>query len=180
MSAVNVPTSPDFCQLYQQHHGWLQSLLRKRLGNLCDAADLAQEVFLQLLMKPREFNSHHGTRAYLSVMAQGMCVDLWRRKALEQAWLESLQHHATDASLSAEQHSIVLETLFQVDSMLRHLPEKTRSAFVMSQIQGKTYAQIASVLHVSERMVKKYMAQAMLHCILLETDTDATPPTRRS
>lgn len=178
MSAVNVPTSPDFCQLYQQHHGWLQSLLRKRLGNQCDASDLAHDVFLQLLMKPREFDSHQGTRAYLSVMAQGMCVDLWRRKALEQAWLESLQHHAANTTLSAEQNSIVLETLFQVDGMLRSLPEKARSAFVMSQIQGMTYAQIACVLKVSERMVKKYMAQAMLHCILLETESEAEPPTR--
>ncbi|OSM94862.1 MULTISPECIES: sigma-70 family RNA polymerase sigma factor [Lonsdalea] len=180
MSAVDVPTSSDFCQLYQHHHGWLQNLLRKRLGNRCDASDLAQDVFLQLLITPREFDSHHGTRAYLSVMAQGLCVDLWRRKALEQAWLASLQHHAADASLSAEQNAIVLETLFQVDGMLRHLPEKVRSAFVMSQIQGMTYAQIAAVLKVSERMVKKYMAQAMLHCIVLETESDAEPPSRPS
>lgn len=30
------------------------------------------------------------------------------------------------------------------------------------------YADIAVELGVSERMVKKYMARAMLHCVLLE------------
>ncbi|HAW37974.1 MAG TPA: RNA polymerase subunit sigma, partial [Pseudomonas sp.] len=32
---------------------------------------------------------------------------------------------------------------------------------------GMTYAAIATELGVSERMVKKYMAQAMLHCLML-------------
>ena len=59
--------------------------------------------------------------------------------------------------------------------MLRSLSEKVRAAFIMSQLQGMTYAQIALALQVSERMVKKYMAQAMLHCVLLEAElSDAT------
>ena len=111
-----------------------------------------------------------GARAYLSVMAQGLCVDLWRRRALEQAWRQSLNHCEQVHALSAEQHTIILETLYQVDAMLRQLPDNVRVAFILAQIQGQTYAQIAITLGVSERMVKKYMAQAMLHCILLEAE----------
>ncbi|SLM61799.1 MULTISPECIES: sigma-70 family RNA polymerase sigma factor [Dickeya] len=170
MSAVKTASPTDVQQLYQQHHGWLQGLLRHRLGNLCDAADLAHDIFVQLLTRPRDFDSHAGARAYLSVMAQGMCIDLWRRRTLEQAWLASLSASDVQVSVSAEQHTIILETLYQVDAMLRQLPEKVRTAFILSQIEGQTYAQIAITLSVSERMVKKYMAQAMLHCLLLETD----------
>ncbi|WES90866.1 sigma-70 family RNA polymerase sigma factor [Dickeya fangzhongdai] len=170
MSAVNTASPCDLQQLYQQHHGWLQGLLRKRLGNLCDAADLAHDIFVQLLTRPRHFDSHEGARAYLSVMAQGLCVDLWRRRALEQAWRQSLNHCEQVHALSAEQHTIILETLYQVDAMLRQLPDNVRVAFILAQIQGQTYAQIAVTLGVSERMVKKYMAQAMLHCILLEAE----------
>ncbi|MGM3175352.1 sigma-70 family RNA polymerase sigma factor [Dickeya lacustris] len=170
MSAVNTASPTHFQQLYQQHHGWLQGLLRHRLGNLCDAADLAHDIFVQLLTRPRHFDSHAGARAYLSVMAQGMCVDLWRRRTLEQAWLASVSACQAQVALSAEQHTIILQTLYQVDAMLRQLPEKVRAAFILSQIEGQTYAQIAATLGVSERMVKKYMAQAMLHCLLLETE----------
>ena len=38
--------------LYQNHHPWLESLLRKRLGNRDDAADLAQDTFVRLLRSP--------------------------------------------------------------------------------------------------------------------------------
>ncbi|MGP2836196.1 sigma-70 family RNA polymerase sigma factor [Serratia nevei] len=175
MSAPDSTYSPDLRQLYHSHHGWLQNLLRKHLGDFCDAADMAHEVFLQLLIKPRFFDSHEGARAYLSVMAHGMCVDLWRRKELERAWLYSLQVHATTVTISTEQSALILETLYHVDVMLRKLPEKVRSAFIMSQLQGMTYAQIALTLRVSERMVKKYMAQAMLHCVLLEATLADAP-----
>ncbi|MCL2898282.1 sigma-70 family RNA polymerase sigma factor [Brenneria tiliae] len=180
MSSVHLDTAADIHQLYHQHHGWLQGLLRKRLGNLCDAADLAQDVFLRLLLKPRQFDSHAGARAYLSVMAQGMCVDLWRRREIERAWLSSLGDLPQDVALSAEHSNIILETLYQVDAMLRTLPEKVRAAFVMAQIQGLAYRQIAAQLGVSERMVKKYMAQAMLHCVLLEAELEGGAPFDRA
>ncbi|MEQ9771472.1 sigma-70 family RNA polymerase sigma factor [Pectobacterium jejuense] len=173
MSSANIDTSADLHQLYCQHHGWLQGLLRKRLGNLCDAADLAQDVFLRLLLKPRQFDSHEGARAYLSVMAQGMCVDLWRKREIERVWLTSLAEQPEPVALSAEDSNIILETLYQVDTMLRALPEKVRAAFIMAQVQGLPYREIATALGVSERMVKKYMAQAMLHCVLLEAEIDA-------
>ena len=56
----------------------------------------------------------------------------------------------------------------QVDRMLASLSDKARRAFLMAQIHGLTYKEIAAELHVSDRMVKKYMAQAMLACIALD------------
>lgn len=175
MSAIDASFSSEIDQLYLHHHSWLRGILRKRLGNFSDAADLAHDVFIQLLLKPRSFDSNEGARAYLSVMAHGMCVDLWRRKELEKAWLNTLQLHAGTIVISTEHKVLILETLYQIDAMLRSLSEKVRAAFIMSQLQGMTYAQIALALQVSERMVKKYMAQAMLHCVLLEAElSDAT------
>lgn len=123
-----------------------------------------------MLIKPRYFDSLAGARAYLGAMAQGMCIDLHRRKEIERVWLETLTAQPMPVAVSAEHCAIVLETLFQVDAMLRALPEKIRAAFVMSQICRLTYAEIATELAVSKRMVKKYMAQDMLHCLILKVE----------
>ena len=156
--------------LFLAHNNWLQKLLKRRLGNANDAADLAQDVFLRLLIQPRCFDTLAAARAYLGSMAHGMCIDLWRRKEIERVWLDALAAQPLPTSVSAEHCAIVLETLFQVDAMLQDLPEKVRAAFLMSQIGGLTYAKIGVELAVSERMVKKYMAQAMLHCLSLEIE----------
>ena len=170
MSSPGFDSAENIVLIFSEHHRWLQKLLRRRLGNTSDAADLAQDVFLRLLLKPRHFDSLAGARAYLSAMAQGMCIDLWRRKELERIWLEALSVQPLAVTVSAEHCAIVLETLYQVDAMLRALPEKVRVAFMMSQIRGLTYAEIATELAVSDRMVKKYMAQAMLQCLILEVE----------
>ena len=165
----DAPSDP-IAQLYVRHHGWLRQLLRRRLGCTETAADLAQDAFVRLLARPREFDSSEGARAYLSTVARGLCVDFWRRREIEQAWLTVLEEQPEPVAPSPEQHAIVMETLCQVDAMLRRLPENVARAFLMSQMQGLRYRQIAEKLQVSERMVKKYMARAMLQCALVEAE----------
>lgn len=157
-------------ELYADHHAWLVGWLRHRLGNAGDAADLAQDTFVRLLMKPasRGLNSFGEARAYLRTMANGLCVDLWRRREVEEAWLQTLASHPEALMPSPEQQVVILEALMAVADMLARLPPKVSTAFVMAQIEGLTYREIASQLAVSERMVKKYMAQAMLQCALFE------------
>lgn len=160
-------------QLYHHHQPWLQQLLSHRLGCSESAADLAQDAFVRLLKTPRHLDSFEGARAYLSRMAKGLCVDHWRRQDIERAWQQALAASAEAHLPSAEHQQIVIETLCEIDRMLARLPEKVASAFLASQLHGKPYRQIAEELGVSERMVKKYMAQAMLQCALIEAGFEA-------
>lgn len=176
-----VPTAYDtgcrasLGQLYHRHQPWLQHVLCHRLGCGDTAADLAQDAFLRLLKTPRHFDGDDGARAYLSRMAKGLCVDHWRRLDVERAWRETLAAQPSAHLPSTEHQQIVIETLCEVDRMLERLPEKVATAFLASQLQGKPYRQIAEELGVSERMVKKYMAQAMLQCALIEAGFEASP-----
>ncbi len=97
MGTIN-PDHPA-AELYRNHHGWLFGLLRGRLGNTFDAADLAQDAFVKILVRPRDFDTFDGARAYLSVVARGLCIDYWRRRQIEQAWLETLK---TNGSIAGE------------------------------------------------------------------------------
>ncbi|QGZ65073.1 sigma-70 family RNA polymerase sigma factor [Paraburkholderia acidisoli] len=156
--------------LYSDHHGWLFGWLRRRLGNGADAADLAHDTFVRLLVKPaaRGFANGIEARGYLRTVAGGLCIDLWRRRDVEQAWLDTLAALPEPWEPSPEQRAIVVETLVQIGAMLGRLPQKACEAFVMAQIDGVRYREIAAHLGVSERMVKKYVAQGMLQCALID------------
>nr|WP_315429715.1 sigma-70 family RNA polymerase sigma factor [uncultured Albidiferax sp.] len=159
--------------LYADHHPWLQGWLRKKLGNAFDAADLAQDTFVRLLTAPAHSPEKQADwqlsepRAYLTVVAQRLMANLYRRRALEQAYLDALAHLAARHAPSAEQQAIILETLQEIDTLLDGLPPPVRSAFLLAQLEGLGYADIALQLAVSERTVKRYMVQAMARCILL-------------
>lgn len=158
--------------LYVRHSPWLLTFLRRRLGNGWDAADLLHDTFLRVLRRPVEFDSQTGERSYLATIAKGLCIDHWRHARLEKAWRESLALQPEALQPSAEHTALVIETLVEVDAMLMRLPAKVREAFLLAQVEGITYGVIAKRLEVSERMVKKYIAQAFLHCAVLEAELD--------
>ena len=158
--------------LYQSHSRWLLGFLYRRLGNRPDAADLVQDTFMRLLLRPRQFDGQTGERSYLATIARGLCIDHWRRHKLEQAWLEHLALQPVALKPSPEQRALIVETLHEVDAMLLRLPSKVRQAFLLAQVDGLAYRDIAAHVGVSERMVKKYLAQAFLHCAILEAELD--------
>lgn len=157
-------SSSPFAGLYKAHHGWLRSWLRVRLGCADKAADIAHDTFVRVLAHPAPVPMHE-PRAYLSTIAHGLVVDHWRRLDLERAYKEALAALPEPTASSPELRVLTFEALVAIDAMLSALPEKGRRAFLLSQLDGLTYREIAGQIGVSERMVKKYMANAMLHCL---------------
>lgn len=168
MSPPDYPHPPTLEALYTEHHDWLQAWLRRRLGNAADAADLAHDAFLRLMVLPRRFGSPPAARVYLRSMANGMCVDLWRRRQIEQSWLDAVAAQPAAFAPSSETRLAVLQALQEIDAMLRSLSARAARAFVLAVGCDMTDKEVAAELGVSTRMVRKYVAQAMLHCVRLE------------
>ena len=167
MSATSYSAaSASIDAIYRAHHGWLLGWFRRRLGGASCAADLAHDTFVRLMVS-RDAQAINEPRAFLRTLAHGVVVNHWRRQDIERAWLESLAAMPEPLTPSPEARLLALETLCRIDAMLDRLNPKARTAFLLSQLDGMTYAEIALQLGVSERMVKKYMAQAMLQCLLL-------------
>jgi RNA polymerase sigma-70 factor (ECF subfamily) len=149
--------------LYRDHHGWLQGWLRKRLGDRERAADIAHDTFLRLLVTRRLPGIQEG-RSYLAQIARNLVVDQWRRQRIEQAYLDSIAYLSDDTVPCLETQAMILQTLVQIDSMLDSMPKNVRSAFLLSQFEGLSYAQIGERLGVSVSSVQKYMLRAIQAC----------------
>lgn len=156
--------SNSIATLYNDHHSWLFGWLRKKLGCTHQAADVAQDAFVQILGRPEMLADIREPRAYLTTVARRLVFDGWRRRDLEQAYLAELAAMPEDVFPSAEEQSLVLETLFAIDRLLNGLSPKARAAFLMSQLDGMSYKEIAAELGVSASRVRQYMAQALTAC----------------
>ena len=81
-----------------------------------------------------------------------------------------MAHREEEFEPSAEHSAAMIELLCELDAMIAKLPKKVANTLILSQLHGLTYREIAERLSVSERMVKRYMAQAMLQCLLFKSD----------
>ncbi|CAK9889886.1 MULTISPECIES: sigma-70 family RNA polymerase sigma factor [Pseudomonas] len=168
MSEAAGPTEQTLHGLYREHRSWLERWLYQRLGNRWDAADLSQDTFLRVLASPQVLSELREPRAYLLTVGKRLLVNFHKRRSLERAYLEALASLPEALVPSPEQRWLLLETLQALDELLDGLPAAVRRAFLWSQLEGLNYAQIAERLAVSERTIKRYMAQAYEHCLLVE------------
>lgn len=164
-------------QSLYSHHRWLLGWLRYKLGPVpgsAEAADLAQDTFVRILAAHNReqaaelpLKALREPRAYLVTVASRVLFNHYRRLSLEQAYLQALQQLPSALAPSPEERLLILETLNEIDAMLDALPDRARSAFLLSQLEGMSYPDIAQRLGVSIRTVKRYMALAFEECIML-------------
>lgn len=152
--------------LFIEHQPWLLQRLYARLRHRGDAEDLASETFLRVITQP-DLAAIEAPRAFLTTLAKRVVFQFWRRRDLEQAYLEAIAHLPEPLAPSPEERALLIEALDGIASALDGLPEKARRAFLMSQLDEMTYAEIGERLGVSASMVRQYMAQGWRACAAL-------------
>lgn len=168
MSDPKLAFHNDFHALYSDHHGWLQGWLRRKISNTFDAADLAQDVFMRVLLRHQPVRQ---PRAFLATIANGLIIEHWRRRELELAWLDTLAALPEAEAVSPDNRLIFLETLMEIDRMLDALKPAVRTAFLLAQLDGLTCPQIAAHLGVSLATVERYLAKALRCCYSLRFES---------
>ncbi|MCB5189017.1 sigma-70 family RNA polymerase sigma factor [Methylobacillus caricis] len=163
--AVSLPSSPAnaFKTLYSDHHSWLNHWLRKKLGNSFDAADLTHDTFMRVLTST-DTATLREPRAFLTTVASGLLSNFYRRRKIEQSYLDALSILPDQDIPSPEVRMMVLETLIEIDGLLDGLPGDVRKAFLWSQLDGLGQAEIARQLGVSVSTVKRYIVRAVQQC----------------
>lgn len=159
------PTATDPVQaLYQDHHDWLQGWLRRKLGDVHQAADLAQDTFVRVIVG-QQAHAIQEPRAYLTTLAQRVLYNFWRRRELEQAWLDALATLPEEAAPSPEDYALVREAIEALDQWLDGLAPKVRQVFLLRRLDGLKHAEIAETMGLSVATVERYMKQALVHLL---------------
>jgi len=173
--------SPDsrayFLQVFLSQRPQMEALVSRRVGCRATAADLVQDLFLRFWRRPLVHVEELST--YLLRCAGNIAIDHLRsegaRVRLNEGWLPEQQHN-----LSVEPQA-ALEAgndLRHVEAALRGLPERTRQIFLLNRIHGRTYAEIAKAMGLSQSAVEKHMMRALEACkASLRAPTSRTPGT---
>jgi len=96
--------------LYRDHHQWLRGWLSRKVGCTHQGADLAQDTFVRVL-GANELGRLDEPRAFLMALAQRVLYSFWRRRNLENAWLEALAQQPENHAPSAEDYALVRDAI---------------------------------------------------------------------
>lgn len=138
-------------QLYQVYKPLLFSLAYRMLGSVMDAEDIVHDTFLSL-SQIEEKESVDNVKAYLCKMVTNRAIDKLRSAALKRnvyvgVWLpEPLVEESDDPSMTyIMKESISTAYLL----LLEQLSEVERAVFILREVFGYDYDEIASIVEKS-------------------------------
>ncbi|WP_082473111.1 MULTISPECIES: sigma-70 family RNA polymerase sigma factor [Methylobacterium] len=148
-------------RIYRDHNSWLVGWIRSYTKSISSADDIAAEVFLRLLSM-ENLASIREPRAMMVTIARRLSIEIFRRNQLQKAYEAELAALPPCVAASPEHQLLVEEALREISRILATMSPKARTAFMLSQIDGMTYTDIAKEIGVSITMVRKYIAQCLL------------------
>lgn len=116
------------------------------------------------LLTARETPPLREPRAFLTTVAKRVLFNHYRRQDLERAYHQALAQLPEDLVPSEEYRAIILQTLTELDALLDGLPVPVKRAFLLAQVDGLSYGEIASELDISIATVKRHLNKAALRC----------------
>ncbi|MGA7234266.1 MAG: sigma-70 family RNA polymerase sigma factor [Bryobacteraceae bacterium] len=144
--------------LMRQHERLVLATALRLTGNMEDAKDISQEVFLKLYRNLAKVEAPVALPAWLYRVTVNACHDLRRRRPafapVEMA--EELVAAGGDPQASATE----AERRRVLELSLRLLPEKERAALVLRDLEGLTTEETARVLGSSEATVRSQISKA--------------------
>lgn len=150
-----------FTVIHDRYRSRLLAYTRQMLaGSPSDAEDALQDVFLRAYGTLRADDRPVSLRAWLYRVAHNRCVDHMRRPANQPSGELSptLRCLDDDPSAVAERH----EDLRRLVDDLGRLPATQRSALLMREMEGLTYAELADAMQATLPAVKSLLVRARI------------------
>lgn len=150
-----------FERLMRQHERLVFATAWRLLGNLEDAQDAAQEVFLKLYRNLAKVEAARSFTSWLYRVTVNVCHDYRRRKPVSEQvghWVDI----AAAPGAGPHDELVEAERRHVLDLSLRSLSKKERAALVLRDLEDLPTSEVARILGSSEATVRSQLSKARL------------------
>jgi RNA polymerase sigma-70 factor, ECF subfamily len=139
-------------------------LVYRVVGNVADAQDLTQEVFIKVLQRQEQLRDPDKAAHWLSRIATNTAIDFLRRhgRASFCDFEELSAPLSSPASESPEQQVLRAERADRLEDGLRLLTGRERAALLLRDVEGLPAEEVARQLNCTKATVRSHIANGRL------------------
>ena len=153
---------PGFDALYEQTVERLYAYLRVRTGGNEEAADLAQQIYLQALAAwARRPGSEDALVPWLFRIARNAATDLYRRRRPVVTWEQVAERLQPISNQQPEDQALRRESVERLSVLLDLLPPAKREILALRFAAGLSYAEIGATIGKSEAASKQQILRLL-------------------
>jgi len=116
-----------------------------------------QETMIKVWNRRDDWDSIESIEAFCLTVCRNLSLDKMRRMGNQSQSLDDTPgHDSADQSYASnpEEQTVQRDRIRLVRQLIDSLPEKQRSVMQLRDFEGKSYKEIASILSISEELVK--------------------------
>ena len=137
-------------KVYEAEKSKLLAFIRNKVANQEDAEDILQDVFYHTLEGVSVTDQIDNVLGWLYTAAHNRIIDWYRKKRLRTLPIEDMEKYGiedliADSGLHPEQayyRKLITEALIE---SVEALPEEQRMVFVLQELEGMTFKEIAQI-----------------------------------
>jgi RNA polymerase sigma factor (sigma-70 family) len=162
----------EISEAIQRERARLRNFIRRRVPDPRDAEDVLQDVFYKLVEANRLLMPIDHLTGWLFQVARNRITDLFRKRRIESVGTEVVNDNdellrledllpSPDAGPEALYARSVL--LDELELAIEELPEEQREVFVLHELEGRSFKEIAAETGVSLNTLLGRKRYAVLH-----------------
>lgn len=150
-----------FSTLFRQYYPDLVHFAHTFVKDRSTAEEVVQDVFIRLWENHSLFCVTVSLKSFLLKAVQNKCIDRIRHLRVRSQYQAAVLEHPLLYENNTEQYLLYSELQRDLQKALDSLPDELSGVFVMSRLQGRTYAEVAGKLNISVRTVETRIAKAL-------------------
>ena len=171
LQLFNLGDQKAYEEIYRRYWRLLYISCCKILKDKDEAQDIVQEVFISLLNKAERLHVRMKLSSYLYSAVRHKVLDKLKHEKVMENYLISLYDYSEIADNITDRNLLEKEFVMEMEKVIQSLPEKMRMIFRLSRNQYLSHKEIANMLQISDKTVKKQINNALkiLKIKLVET-----------
>ena len=125
-----------------------------------EAEDVTSDTLIKVWNKREELRGVESIEAYCMTVCRNLALDRHEKKEAQNLSLEANEIDAADTSFPPDEQLERDEKLRKVHELFNQLPERQRTIMQLRDIEEKSYREIATIMGVSEEVVKVTLFRA--------------------
>ena len=150
-----------FEELYIRYEQKLINFCKRSLNDESKAEDITHDVFLQVFQTSEVLDSGKSFFGYLKTIAKNRVLYEFRQSDIHLRYVNKPVMHGNDVTNQTE--DLIIDNDYEklLNEIIKRLTPQQKEVFRLSRIEGLTYNEIADLLQISLRTVKKHASLAL-------------------
>jgi len=143
----------DWREIYEKESGFVFKFIYGAVQNKNDAEDILQETFYRAMKRGKK--NIKNMRGYLLRIARNIIYDSWKSR-------RRMSEYIKEEKRVDNYHPEDIETKIEIQKSIKKLHPDFRTVFVLREINGMSYEEIAVALKLPVGTVKSRLNRARL------------------